>query len=118
MRLKALFFDLDGPLVHLPSDFTPAHFLFSVYWKLGLEAELAEVEQANKKVERWWTESFGDYAQRTREDLVEFNRCVLLRLGCRLPGEKLNQVAERVQRHWDGLPDEAGEMLYQMCFPP
>lgn len=117
MRLKALFFDMDGTLVHLPADFTPARFLLSVYRKLGLEAELENVEQAYEEVENWWTENSWDYTQWTREKLVEFNRRVLLRLGCRLSGEKLNQLAEKVQHHWDRFPDEAGEILYSDVFP-
>lgn len=112
MLPKAVFFDMDGTLVHLPPDFTPACFLLSVYRKLGLKVELEEVGQTYEEVEGWWEEHFQDYTLWTRENFVEFNRRVLLQLGCAAKVKELMTLAEKMQDHWERLPDEAGEELY------
>lgn len=117
MGLKTVFFDLDGTLVHLPPDFNPARFLFSVSRKLGLAIELEKVERVYEEVEDGWTEHFQDYTLWATENLGEFNRCVLLKLGYGAEGVALQAEAHRVQDHWDRLPDEAGGMLYPDAVP-
>ncbi|MCS7240246.1 MAG: hypothetical protein NZ651_03260 [Candidatus Bipolaricaulota bacterium] len=59
MPLRAVFLDMNGTITHLPSNFTPARFLFSVYQKLGFEIELEKVAQAYEKTESWWIEHFS-----------------------------------------------------------
>ena len=112
-RIKVVFIDMDGTLVQLPSDFSPARFLQRVYRKLGLQVELGEIERAYQEAEAWWAELFADdYTRFTRENFVEYNRRLLLHLGLARDDEGLAALAERVQDHWERLPEEAGELLY------
>jgi len=111
-EIKAVFIDMDGTLVHMPPDFTPARFLQQVYYKLGFQVELARIERAYEAAEAWWQELFADdYTRWTRENFVEFNRRLLLRLGLGRKGE-LTSLAERIQDHWERAPEESGERLY------
>jgi len=108
-----IFIDMDGTLVHLPPDFTTARFLQQVYRKLGLQEELARVERAYEEAEAWWEELFADdYTRWTRENFVEFNRRMLSIMGIESGGDELLRLAERVQDHWERLPEEVGELLY------
>jgi len=112
-EIKAVFIDMDGTLVHLPSDFTPSRFLQQVYRKLGLQVELERIERAYEETEGWWQKHFADdYTCWTRENFVEHNRRLLVRLGLDRKEDELNSLAERVQDHWERLPEEAGELLY------
>ena len=110
--IKAVFIDMDGTLVHMPPDFTPARFLQQVYRKLGFQVQLERIERAYETAEAWWQELFADdYTRWTRENFVEFNRRMLLHLELGRQGELIS-LAERVQDHWERAPEESGERLY------
>jgi len=120
-QLKAVFFDMDGTLVHLPRDFSAPRFLQRVLQGLGLEVELGRLERAYEQAEAWWQELFADdYTRWTRENFVEFNRRLLASLeldrsggpAVTLDDLDLERLAGRVQDHWERLPEEAGELLY------
>lgn len=110
-RIKAVFFDMDGTLVHLPADFSEASFMHRVLGKLGMPFELETVQQAYQDVEGWWQEHFQDFTRWTRENMVEYQRRFLACLGLD-HRDAIESLAERVQDHWERLPEEAGELLY------
>jgi len=112
-RVKAVFIDMDGTLVHLPPDFTSAHFLQRICHKLGLEVKLERIERAFAETEDWWQRHFThDFTRWTRENFVEHNRRLLICRGLDRKEDELNNLAERVQDYWERLPEEAGELLY------
>jgi len=53
MPIKAIFFDMDGTLVHLPGS-EPREWLMSVYKALNLDFEFAQVKQAYEAAEVEW----------------------------------------------------------------
>ena len=107
MDVKAIFFDMDGTLVHIPVSI--AQFLHNVYEKLGLDFGPDRISLAREQVNRWWNEEFPDYTLWTREAFMESNYRILKAVGAR--GD-LRRLSEEVQSYWDNLPEEAGEELY------
>jgi len=107
MDVEAIFFDMDGTLVHIP--FSVEQFLRSVYRKLGLDFSPDQISLAREQVNRWWNEEFPDYTLWTREAFIESNYRTLKALGAE--GD-LRRLSEEAQSYWDNLPEEAGEELY------
>ncbi len=108
MAIKAVFFDMDGTLVHVP--ISPVQFLRKVYQKLGLDFSLEQIAIAYEKQQRWWNGSpFSDYTLRTREAFIKSNRKTPEFLGAK--GD-LQKLSENVQSYWENLPEEADEKLY------
>ncbi|MBC7093963.1 HAD family hydrolase [Candidatus Bipolaricaulota bacterium] len=110
-KIKAVFLDMDGTLVHFPDGFHPPRFLQRMLAKLGYPVELVEVERAYRETEDWENANLGDFTQWTREKFVELNRRLL---GCLGIGDErvIARLAEQVEDMWERLPEEMGELLY------
>nr|ADQ54425.1 hydrolase containing protein [uncultured marine crenarchaeote E37-7F] len=107
MNIKAIFFDMDGTLVHIPM--SQEQFLRNIYQKLGLHITIEQIKAANKNMEKWLNEKFSDYTQRTREAFVESDYRRLKVLGVK--GD-LHRLSERIQDYWENFPEEANEKIY------
>jgi putative hydrolase of the HAD superfamily len=107
MTIKAIFFDMDGTLVHIPM--LHEQFLSNIYQKLGLLFTIEQIIAANKKMEKWLNEKFSDFTQWTREAFVESEYRRLEVLGA--IGD-LHGLSERIQDYWDNFPEEADENIY------
>lgn len=106
-KIKAIFFDMDGTLVHIPM--SQEQFLMNTYQKLGLHFTLEQITVANKKMEKWLNEKFSDYTQRTREAFIESDYRRLKILGAK--GD-LQGLSKRIQDYWENFPEEANEKIY------
>jgi len=102
--IKAIFFDMDGTLVHVPISST--QFLMNIYQELGLNFSLEQIAVAREKAEKWWSWKFSDYTLRNHEAFVEYNCKLLAALGAK--GD-LQRLAEKAQSHWENFPEEADE---------
>jgi HAD superfamily hydrolase (TIGR01509 family) len=108
MVVKAIFFDMDGVLVHV--SISPVQFLMKIYQELGLHFSLEQVSDAYEKAEKWWSESsFSDYRLRTRDAFIQYNHKILKLLGEK---DESRRLSEKVQSHWENLSEEADEKLY------
>jgi FMN phosphatase YigB (HAD superfamily) len=104
---EVVLFDMDGTLVHIP--ISVAQFLSNVYHELGLHFTVDQISLAREKVNKWWDEEFPDRTLWTRQAFIKSNHRLLEALGVK--GD-LQSLSERVQSHWDNLPEETGEELY------
>ncbi len=102
MPIKAIFFDMDGTLVHMPGS-TPQEWLMGIYRRLDLNFEFARVKQAYEAAEAEWKRRVRDSLGYTRASFVEWNRLILERLGI---DENVKSLAERVQRGFENPEDE------------
>ena len=102
MPIKAIFFDMDGTLVHMPGS-TPQEWLMSVYTRLGLDFEFAKVQQAYKAAEEQWKRRVRVSLGYSRASFVEWNRLILKELG--IDGD-VKSLAERVQNGFENPTDE------------
>ena len=107
MGAKVVLFDMDGTLVHIPISI--AQFLFNVYHELGLHFTIDQISLAREKANKWWNEGYSDRTLWTRQAFIKSNHRILQALGAK--GD-LQSLSERVQFHWDNLPEETGEELY------
>lgn len=102
MPIKAIFFDMDGTLVHMPGS-EPREWLMGVYQSLGLNFEFAKVKQAYEAAEEQWKRRVRDSLGYTRASFVEWNRLILERLG--VDGD-VKSLAKSVQRGFENPVDE------------
>ena len=107
MDTKAIFFDLDGSLVHM--SVSVEQYLSNIYEKLGLHFSLAKIASVYTEVHDWWKERFLSGQPRTREAWLEFDYKLLRGLGAK--GD-LRKLSERVQLYWDNYPQRGDEKLY------
>lgn len=110
--IRAVFFDMDGTLVHPPPGFSEASFLRDVLRKLGVHVALEQVEQAYREEDAWYQEHFQDFTRWTRDSFVEYDRRLLSRMGLDRGERELLKLARQVEDHWKRFPEEAGELLY------
>jgi len=71
MDIKAISFDLDGPLVYM--SISVEQYLSSIYEKLGLHFGLAKIASVFTEVHDWWRERFLSGQPRTREAWLEYD---------------------------------------------
>ncbi len=104
MNIKAIFFDMDETLVHLP-DVSSEEFFREILNKLGISFEIEQVREAYQSLDGWVKENFADYTRRCKKTYIEWNRRLLEALGVQKDVEAL---AERVEDCWEDslLPDE------------
>ncbi len=107
MKIKAIFFDMDGTLVHIP--ISHEQFLSNIYQKLGLHFTIEQIKAVNKKMEKWLNEKFSDWTQRTRTAFIEAGYKRLKSLGAQ--GD-LQGLSEKIQDHWENFPEESNEQIY------
>jgi len=108
MNIKAIFFDMDNTLVHLP-DFSSEEFFKETLKDLRISVEIEQIRQAYQSLEGWVKQNLADYTNWKREVFVEWNRRLLENLGVR---EDARTLAEKVQDRWENLPQDGGEELY------
>ena len=108
MNIKAIFFDMDNTLVHLP-DFSSENFFKETLKDLGILVEIGQIRQAYQSLEGWVKENLTDYTHWKRETFVEWNRLLLENIG--VQGD-LKALAEKSEDRWQNLPQEVGEELY------
>ncbi len=106
MRLRAVFFDMDGTMVE-PASTT--RFLLHACRKLDLPFNPDQIDQARRTAGTSWVTDFGDYRLQTREAFIQLNYKFLVALGVQ---RDLHPLAVRMQHIWDHYPDEIEEKLY------
>jgi len=99
--VKAVFFDMDGTLVHF--DATGVERSVKALRELGLYFSEEKVADAYRFAEEWASSQIKTYLDRRREVFLEYNRLLLEHLGIH---NRLNELAEEIQRRWENLPDE------------
>ncbi len=110
--IAVVFIDMDGTLVWLPTGFSRAAYLGAKLAEFGHPTDSARMEAANAESERWWLEyTDGNYTRHTWKAGVGSNMVLLKQLGFD-SGRDVRQLAEELQRHWERIPNEAGEELY------
>lgn len=107
MKIKAIFFDMDGTLVHIP--ILHEQFLSKIYQKLGLHFTIEQIIAVNKKMEKWLNEKFADWTHRTREAFIESGYRRLEILG--VQGD-LRGLSEKIQDYWENFSEESNEQIY------
>ncbi|MDH5462415.1 MAG: HAD family hydrolase [Candidatus Bathyarchaeota archaeon] len=107
MDIKAISFDLDGPLVYM--SISVEQYLSNIYEKLGFHFGLEQVSAVYKEVHRWWKERFLSGQPRTHEAWIEYNCRLLEGLGAK--GD-LQGLSERVLPFWENYPESGNEKLY------
>lgn len=99
--IKAISFDMDGTLVHLPGRL-PEDWLLHVYKRLGLQFDPEQVRQVYQEAERLWQETIRRELGVTRASFVAWNRLILEKLGVR---QRLDELAQQVQSAWESQED-------------
>lgn len=99
--IKALTFDMDGTLVHLPGRL-PEDWLLHVYRRLGLQFKPQQVRQVYGEAERLWRATTRRELGVTRASLVAWNRLILEKLGVK---EQPAVLAQQVQSTWESQED-------------
>ncbi len=99
MNIKAIFFDMDNTLVHLP-DVSSEEFFREILKTLGISFEIEQVKEAYQSLDGWVKQNLADYTRRCKKGYVEWNRRLLEALGVQ---KDLEALAERVEDCWENL---------------
>lgn len=105
--IRAVSFDLDGTLVHIP-DAGP-RFLARVYRVMGLRYSYQDIAGCYPAVEREWTRIHPVFTLRRRSIYVDFHRRLLLALGAT---GNLDRMARQAVAAWNFLAARGAERLY------
>ncbi len=105
--IRAVSFDLDGTLVHIP-DAGPG-FLVRVYRSMGLPYSYQDIAFCYPLVEREWMRVHPIYTLRRRSIYVDFHRRLLLALGST---DNLERMARQAVAVWNRLAVRGAERLY------
>jgi FMN phosphatase YigB (HAD superfamily) len=99
--IKAVTFDMDGTLVHLPGRL-PEEWLFHVYRRMGLRLKEERVRHAYRAAEEIWRRTVRPQLGVTRASFVAWNRLILEHLKVL---DDLDELAQQVQSAWESQED-------------
>lgn len=102
MRVKAIFFDMDGTLVWVPGN-GQADWFAQRLEKLGVSLDRDRLAQAYHHAQELWQREVRPRLGFSMESFVQWNKLILGELG--LDGD-LTEIAEEVQRYWETPIDE------------
>lgn len=102
MRVRAIFFDLDGTLVWVPGSGQADWFARRVQ-QLGVSLERERLAQAYHKAQELWQREIRPRWGFSTPSFVEWNRLILREYG--LDGD-LTKMAEEIQRYWETPADQ------------
>jgi FMN phosphatase YigB (HAD superfamily) len=102
MRVKAIFFDMDGTLVWVPGQ-KQADWFLQILQQFEIFPDRAALEQAYHTAEERWQRSVRPKLGFSSASFVEWNKMILEELN--LDGD-LYGLAERIQRYWESPPDQ------------
>ncbi len=102
MRVKIIFFDMDGTLVWVPGS-GQADWFARQLEELGIRPDHEQLAQAYQRAQERWQREIRPRLGFSTESFVEWNRLILGELG--LDGE-LSRIAAEIQSYWETPADE------------
>ncbi len=102
MKIRVVFFDLDGTLVWVPGN-SQAEWIQKTLHRCGLRPTSEALERAYKIAERRWHEAVQPTLGFTSESFTEWNCLILEELG--VSGDR-KAIARQVQSYWNTPADE------------
>ncbi len=102
MRVKTIFFDMDGTLVWVPGA-GQADWFARQLERFGISPDHERLAQAYHQAQELWQREVRPRLGFSTESFVEWNRLILENLG--LDGE-LNRIAAEIQSYWETPADE------------
>ncbi len=102
MRVRVIFFDMDGTLVWVPGSGQADWFAQRIE-KLGIPPDREQLAQAYHRAQERWQQEIRPRLGFSMESFVEWNKLILRELG--LNGD-LSLIAEEIQRYWETPTDE------------
>lgn len=102
MRVKAIFFDMDGTLVWVPGSGQADWFAQRIE-QLGIVPDRERLAQAYTHAQDLWQREIRPRLGFSTESFIEWNRLILHELG--LDGD-LVPIAEEIQRYWETPADQ------------
>jgi HAD superfamily hydrolase (TIGR01549 family) len=102
MKIRVVFFDLDGTLVWVPGN-SQAEWIEMTLHRFGIRPTREALERAYKIAERRWHEAIQPTLGFTSESFTEWNCLILEELG--VDGDR-KTIARRVQSYWNTPSDQ------------
>ncbi len=102
MRVRVIFFDMDGTLVWVPGS-GQADWISQKLSDLGLELDGERLVQAYQRAQERWQREVRPRLGFSTESFVQWNTLILHELG--LDGD-LRSLAEEIQRYWEAPADQ------------
>lgn len=102
MRVRVIFFDVDGTLVWVPGE-RQADWFLQVLKEFGVCPDAAALERAYHTAEQRWQREIRPKLGFGSASFVAWNKLILEALN--LDGD-LYSLAERIQRYWESPPDQ------------
>lgn len=102
MRVKTIFFDMDGTLVWVPGG-GQADWFAQRLEKLGVSLDRDQLVQAYHHAQELWQREIRPHLGFSMESFVQWNKLILGELG--LDGD-LMEIAQKVQSYWETPIDE------------
>lgn len=102
MRVKVIFFDMDGTLVWVPGNGQADWFAQRIE-KFGISLDREQLAQAYTRAQDLWQREIRPRLGFSTESFIEWNRLILHELG--LDGD-LVPIAEAIQRYWETPTDQ------------
>lgn len=102
VRVRVIFFDMDGTLVWVPGG-SQADWFAQRLEQLGLAIDRERLPQAYQTAQERWQREIRPRLGFSTESFVEWNKLILTELG--LNGE-LTQLAAEIQSYWETPTDE------------
>jgi phosphoglycolate phosphatase-like HAD superfamily hydrolase len=102
MRVRVVFFDMDGTLVWVPGG-GQADWIAEKLKDAGIEPDGEHLVRAYKRAQERWQSEVRPRLGFSTESFIEWNLLILRELG--LNGD-LRSLAEEIQRYWEAPADQ------------
>jgi FMN phosphatase YigB (HAD superfamily) len=102
MRVRVIFFDMDGTLVWVPGG-GQADWIAEKLKDAGIEPDGEHLVRAYKRAQERWQSEVRPRLGFSTESFIEWNLLILRELG--LNGD-LRSLAEEIQRYWEAPADQ------------